>query len=242
MTHIESRIHKALQEHRAERDADYRAQRHGKAPTLSLSSIGDCPRKLWAGLNGIEGEVFDGQRLAIFATGDAVERLVIELLRRADFMVLRQQERVVIDFGDEKIASGRMDGTVILERSKFDQTEAVLEVKSANADQFEKCEALGYDAWRPGYADTLHCYMGAGQIDTAVAVVFNKNTSRIYAEKIRFDAERYKRLKDKAESVLRATRPPPRPEKANGQYSEFCKYCAVAEWCYSSTADIQFDA
>lgn len=242
MTHIEAKIHKALQLQREDRDARYRAERADRKPTLSLSGIGDCSRKLWAGLHGIESEPMSGHLLATFAMGDAVERLVIELLNRADYQIHRRQERVVIDFGDELLATGRLDGVFIIEHGKFSQEDAVLEIKSANREQFEKCEALGYDAWRPTYGDTLHAYMGASKLDVAVAVVFCKDNSRIYAEKIRFDAKRYERLCAKAEAVLRAERPVPRPEKANGQYSEYCKFCPVSEWCYSSTADVRFDS
>ncbi len=242
MTHIEARVHKALEAQRAERDAQYRAERSGKRPTLSLSGIGDCPRKLWAGLHGIAGEEIPGGRLAIFKMGEAVERLVIEFLGRADFLVLRQQERVTIDFGDECIASGRWDGVLILQHSKFIVEEAVLEIKSANDEQWGLCEAQGYDAWRPKYGDTLQSYMGASGIPVAVAVVMNKDNSRIYAEKIRFDAERYEGLKKKAETVLRSTAPVPRPEEATSQYCNFCKWCDVNEWCHSSTADVHFDA
>jgi CRISPR/Cas system-associated exonuclease Cas4 (RecB family) len=241
-THIEARIHKALDKQRQERDEQYRAERAGKPTTLSLSGIGECPRKLWAGLHGIAGEPIPGGVLAIFRMGEAVERLVIEMLGRADFLVLRQQERVTIDFGDGVMATGRWDGVVILEHGKFRREEAVLEIKSANNEQFEQCEALGYDAWRPKYGDTLHSYMGASGIDLAIAVVLNKNNSRVYAEKIRFDPERYEGLKKKAEQILRATQPVPRPEEATSQYCQFCKYCDVAEWCHSSTADVHFDA
>lgn len=241
-THIETRIHKALEKQRQERDEQYRAERAGKPATLSLSGIGDCPRRLWAGLHGISGEPIPGGRLAIFKMGDAVERLVIELLGRADFMVLRQQERVVIDFGDNLMATGRWDGVVILEHGRFRREEAVLEIKSANDEQFDLCEAQGYATWRPKYADTLHGYMGASGIDLAIAVVMNKDNSRIYAEKIRFDAERFEGLKKKAEMVLRSTRPVVRPAEATSQYCNFCKWCDVNEWCHSSTADVQFDA
>jgi hypothetical protein len=241
MIHVEDRIHKALEAQRKKRDEEYRAERSAKPPTLSLSGIGECPRRLWAGLHGIEAVQPGGARLAVFAMGEAVERLALELLGRADFQVGRRQERVTIDFGDGFIASGRWDGVIELGPSAFLPQPTILEIKSANREQFEKCEALGYDVWRPAYGDTLHCYMGASKIEIAVALVFCKDNSRIYAEKIRFDAERYERLRKKAEMVLRAPRPLPRPEQANGQYSEFCKWCPVSEWCYSSTADVKFD-
>lgn len=241
MLQIEGRIHKALEDQRKKRDEEYRAERSGSPRTLSLSGIGGCPRQLWAGLHDIEVEKPDGRRLAIYAMGDAVERLVIEMLGAAGFTVGRKQKRVTIDFGDGLLASGRLDGVVALSSSPFLTEPAVLEIKSANREQFELCQAQGYATWKPGYGDTLHCYMGASGIDTAVAVVMCKDDSRIYAEKIRLDAVRYERLRKKAEEILRAPMPLPRPEKANGQYSEFCKWCPVAAWCYSSTADVKFD-
>lgn len=228
---IEAHIHEALVARRIERDA------RGPKRLLRLSSIGDCPRKLWALAHGHEAEEIPGARLALFDMGSSVEELVIGWLRAAGYTIKRTQQKVTLIEG----VDGHIDGEIWLERSRFNVEPAVLEVKSANAEQFEQCVARGYDAWRPAYGDTLQTYMGASGVHVSLPVVFCKDNSKLYAEKIRFDAERYESLKAKAEAVLHSPTLLPRPEEATSQHCTFCRWCHLAEWCWGPTAEVQFD-
>lgn len=229
---IEVRIHEALQARRLEREAS------GPKRRLRLSRIGDCARKLWALAHGHEDEEIPGSRIAIFDMGNSVEDLVISWLRSAGYTVQRTQKTVTMI----PEVDGHIDGEIWLEHSRFDVEPAILEVKSANKEQFELCVAQGYDTWRPAYGDTVQTYMGASGVHVAMAIVLCKDNSRIYAEKLRFDADRYKRLQEKAQVVLTSERPLPRPEEATSQYCSFCKWCHLNETCWGPTFDVQFDA
>ncbi len=235
-THIEPRVHRALEEQR-------KKDREGRARGLYFSELGQCERKLWALLNGYPDEEIPGKRLAIFEMGNHVERMVIEMLRSAGYRVTRQQERAAFDFGEGRTASGRVDGVIELPgRTKADAYDAVLEVKSANLEQFELCVKQGYAVWRPAYADTLHVYMDALGIPVALAVVVCKNDSRWYCEKVRLDPKRSDALKAKAERILTSRKAPDRPGEANGQYSAYCKWCHLSEACYGPIFEKVFDA
>lgn len=233
---FESRIHSALE---ARREAE-RSERPDRGAGLYLSAIGQCQRKLWAQMHGHPPYDSDGHGQAIFDMGSLVETLVINWLRTAGYTIRRQQDRLVMEVGPDLQASGRIDGEIWL-GGKFDTHPAILEIKSANDEQWNQCVALGYDAWRPAYGDTLHAYMGASGVHVAMAFVLNKNNSRLYAEKLRFDEARYERLRAKAKAVLESTVPLERPEEATSEFCNYCKWCHLASACWGPTWDVKFD-
>ena len=228
---LEARIHAALEARREKANAETPRRR------LRLSAIGGCERKLWALANGHPAEQAEGRLIVIFDMGNLVEDLVIRWLRMAGYTIRNEQKTVTMI----PEVDGHIDGEIWLEHSRFDVEPAILEIKSANAEQFELCASLGYDRWRPAYGDTLQAYMGASGIHVAMAVVLNKNTSQLYAEKLRFDSARYEYLQAKAEAILLHETPLPRPEEATSQHCNFCKWCHLAEACWGPTWDVRFD-
>ncbi len=235
--HIEQRIHRALEESRKKRNREH-------APGIMLSSVGKCPRALWAALHGLEEESPpEGRLLVIFELGNAVESHVISLLRAAGFSVSdrnyeTQQQHAVTAY-DGRLR-GRLDGTIALGRDKFERDD-LLEVKSAKVEKFEELLLSGYEAWNEEYADTLHAYMGWGGFRYALAVVYCKNDSRLYCERIAFDPDRFARITRKVEHVLESDAPVAKPDDATSQYSTYCKYCSHNQWCYSALAEFTFD-
>jgi hypothetical protein len=207
-----------------------------KRSDLRLSSIGDCERKLWAIRRGIAESEFEGRVLSIFETGHAIEELVVTMLTTAGFIVTDRQWEVQLPGLDAK---GHIDGQI-----EHKGAWALLEIKSANDNQWSQCNEVGYQAWKPAYYDTLQCYLGALQLDFAIAIVFNKNTSDIYPEKLHFDPIHYGRLVEKARRVIEAPELPDRPAEARSQYSEFCKWCSVNSECWGplQLGSVKFDA
>lgn len=234
---VERRIHRALEEAREKRSQEHR-------PGIMLSSIGDCPRNLWAALHEVpEDKPIEGKPLAIFALGSAIETHVIQLMQSAGFVITETDStgrQPAVTAYDGRVR-GRLDGVVRLGRTKLDQEWVVLEIKSAKASRFEELLQLGYEAWSQRYADTLHAYMGWGGYRHALVVVYCKDDSRIYAEKIRLDAGRFTALRLKAEYVLDAENVVVRPTEAKSQYCGFCKWCSRNEWCWSPLSEYQFD-
>lgn len=261
---IRTRVHHALQEDRIRRS-------EGK-DGVYMSSIGRCVRDLWAGTRGIKeqppripakcdcchGEVFCGRMLSLFDLGSAVEDVVIRHLRMAGYDVLNvdengEQFRVVVPYGDNadgtaKLASGRVDG-LIYYASKW----MLLEVKSANQKKFAELQEIGrYEEWNPGYASTLHSYMGLSQredttlphpVDEALVVVVGKNDSDVHYERIHFNPLNFENeTLSKLKAIdLAGDHPPPKPAAANGPGSKFCKWCSRSNWCYGPTAEVEFD-
>ena len=95
--------------------------------------------------------------------------------------------------------------------------------------------------WNPRYGDSLHAYMGSSGIGQALVVVYNKDTSEMYAEKIQFDSDRYAGLREKVGTVLMSKELPDRPGRAKSKSCQFCKWCDTAEWCWSPLREANFD-
>lgn len=227
---VERRIHRALADARAKQSA---------STVLRLSAAGECVRSLWAGLRGeAPAEEIEPRVLAVFEMGHAVEAMVVELLRAAGYVVMRQQERIEA-FGARVV--GHIDGTTLL-GSKHDQSEHLLEIKSSNAKRFEELLAAGYEAWNPKYADQLHAYMGFLGLDRALVIVVCKDDSRIWSERIRFDRDRFIAINKALKTALDSEMVPARPAEATSQFCAYCKYCSRAEWCWGPTAEVSFDA
>ena len=237
---IEKNIHAALEAKRAKDRATPRTR-------LSLSELGNCVRDLWASRNGIPDErPPEGPILKTFDVGSKVEDVVVEWLNLAGYAVMPrdpktgEQWRVTIG----EIASGRLDGILQWGTADF----RLLEVKSAKTKKFEELlEARSYRAWNPKYYAQVQTYMGASHdapdvptLDDSLVIVVCKDDARIYAEMIRFDADHYETLVDKANAAM-GKEMPNRPAEAKGKSSGFCKWCSRNGWCYSALAGVEFD-
>ena len=243
---VERRIHAALEEER----------RKQSPPTeyVRLSSIGKCPRALWALRQCVPEERSPyagpmGRALMTFGVGDAVETAVVGWLRLAGYEV----EEFAPDGGQWTVTTtnglgvGHLDGNVRLPGVSPDWK--LLEVKSAKAKKFEELvEAGSYRAWNEGYYDQVQAYMGASHetegvrdLEDCLAIVLCKDDSRLYPELIRYDPERYAALMQRAEIAMQ-DEIPDRPPAMKSQYCKACKYCEVNKWCWGALAGVEFDA
>jgi hypothetical protein len=248
MPFVVESIEDALSEAWVKRQRD----RAGTPSRLPLSQVGGCQRKVWYGLQATgEPSPPETTLLHIFDYGNAVEDYVVRLLRMAGYEV----EDVDPDTGEQwrvedhdGRVSGRLDGKITygLQRRK-----ALLEIKSANANQYRKLQDVGVQAWNPKYISQVTYYMGLAELDHCVFVVLNKNQfylgegtwkfSVLHVEKVRFDNKRYEQLRLKALDIVNAESCLARPELGKSQYCGFCKYCDVNEWCWSPTRGVKFD-
>jgi hypothetical protein len=174
-----------------------------------------------------------------------IEDHVVDLLQASGFAIetrdpkTRDQFRVA-GFGGRLV--GHLDGRITLGSKPADQRQAILEIKSAKASRFEDLLPVGYEAWSPKYADQIQCYMGFSKIHEALVVVYCKDDSRIFAERLKLDPDRYKALWSKAKRIITSEQVLPRPAEAVSQYCGFCKWCPRNEWCWGPLSEIHFDA
>jgi hypothetical protein len=131
--------------------------------------------------------------------GHSVEARVIADLRLV--YKVDGEQRGFSDFGGR--FRGHCDGIIRGVTSR----PHVLEIKSANDASFKRFRELGIGA-RAEYAAQVQCYMGYAGLERALFVVENKNDQSLLVRRVRFDAEAFAALRDKAWGILEAKAPP----------------------------------
>ena len=243
---IEHKIHAAM-------EAEREGSRHAK-DFIRLSSIGKCPRALWALRNGQPEERSPyagpwGRTLMTFSVGHHLEGAVVEWLRIAGYEIEEHNaegDQWTVRMKDG-IGIGHLDGMIQWGRASAGEWR-LLEIKTAKAKKFDELVKLeSYAAWNPGYMDQVQAYMGASQdtddvrsVGDCLVVVVCKDDSRLYTESIRFSREHYEGLVQRARVALQDEMPD-RPPEMKSQYCKACKYCDVNAWCWSPMAGVEFD-
>jgi len=228
---IEDAIYRGI----AQRNADDQVKTDERV--LRASGIGQCPRRLWARLQGIPDERgFSDRILAVFHLGHVLEDVVIDYLVDAGFPVSDQQKRVELSLFDGFVR-GHIDGIVTIRGEQH-----LLEIKTANERRYDALVEVGYEEWSPAYRDQIQTYMGLLDLPSTIVVVYNKNDSRIYVEKVQFERKAYNACIKKAVDVLASDEtPPPRPYDARNKSCDFCRWCDNKEWCWGPTSEVSFD-
>ena len=150
---------------------------------LGLSEIGHpCPRYLWYCHHGYQKPTPEGRVLRLFKLGDLIEDQVVEDLRNSGFKVEGQQ--TIVEFEHEGLMlTGRTDGIITgLVESKQPH---LLEIKSASEKRFNELKKSGYEEWDRKYKAQIHAYAAGLELNNILVVVYNKNNSEIYTERIK---------------------------------------------------------
>ena len=150
---------------------------------LGLSQAGhECDRFLWYKHNKYVEPAPEGRILRLFELGNSVEDLVVKDLRQAGYMVSGTQKSVVFEWDDVKL-TGHIDGLIEGITSKTH----LLEIKSACLKQFNILKKKGYENWHDTYKFQVHAYcLGLG-LQRILAVVYCKDNSELYTERISLD-------------------------------------------------------
>jgi hypothetical protein len=194
-----------------------------------MSQIGHpCERCLWFDYNGCEKTtIIDKARLnRIFMMGNLIETETKSLLRGAGYEITAEQLEFK-DFDDR--FQGHCDGIIHGITSK----PHILEIKSASKDNFDLMKKKTVVKQEPKYEAQIHMYMGYANLDRGLFVVYNKNTSEIYTERVHFDKDIFEALKEKARRIIEARAPSEKIK--NGCY--WCHY--KGETCNKDYSYIQ---
>lgn len=202
---------------------------------LGMSEIGEpCSRKIWYNQND-PVPIEDPRVLRIFDLGNLIEDAMIKKLKEAGFELLDRDPDTGEQFRftdlDERF-SGGIDGVIrgLPESSKWH----VWEMKSANDRRFKQFKEEGYIS-EPVYYGQIQLYMHYTGLDRAMVMVYNKNNSDIYYERIKYEKSTAKNLISKALEILEAEEPPERAYKRKSFYK--CRFCNHKDKCWSN--DVQ---
>ncbi len=197
---------------------------------LGMSSIGDpCERKLWYMFRGFTPVPLEGRALMIFELGKRIEDIVLEYLSGSGYRIEATQA-VFEDFNG--LFRGHCDGVI----HGITQRPHILEIKSANRKKFDMFKADGVQKTYPVYWAQVQCYMGYAGLERAIVVVYCKDNSDIYSERIHFNRHEFEELRRKAYRIIIAD---DAPGKAFTQESLECRYCDYRILCWNPTEHIQ---
>lgn len=187
-------------------------QRRDLHPRLSASGLGGCERQQWDAFRWLfPPEVFTGQKLSIFETGEIWEQRLVKRLRDAGMTVedvdpeTGEQWRVLFAGGH---GSGRTDGKVSGVPGA-EKTMHVFEAKSMNDRAFKALLKAGsVREGKPEHYAQFTTYMHRQGIARTLYLAVNKNTDELYAERVEYDPVFALQLENKAERIVTADRRP----------------------------------
>lgn len=194
---------------------------------LGLSAIGHpCGRFLWFQSNGyqVEAEPHKGKLLRTFAFGNAIEDLMATWLIGAGFQLEQRQYKV--RFTRENLTlEGSVDGIIsgLLESSQPHLWEA----KSMNNKSFNALLKGGYEAYSEQYKTQAHVYAYGLKLKRIYITVLNKDSSEIYAERIKTDPDYAISQLSRAFDTLEMVTPPDCMCSGASDYrAKLCGYCS----------------
>jgi hypothetical protein len=196
---------------------------------IGASMLGeDCDRKLWYEIKHPK-EITDPRILRIFEMGDMVESYLVQLLRDAGITVwdIDDQNGEQFGFIDGRVA-GHADGVGI----GFPESTVphLLEFKTANDKGFKSFVKNGVKIHSLKYWVQVQIYMEKLNLTRCMFVVYNKNTSEIYSERIKYEKSAGQMYIDRAKEIDRMPTEPDRKYK-RGHFK--CKLCNYSESCWA---------
>ncbi len=193
---------------------------------IGASSIGhDCLRNIWYQFKGIKAEEVPTKIRRTWAIGRHLEGLIVEWLIDCDLKVFYSMEYV--SSKDMPYFQGHVDAIWEKKNKPF----AIIEIKTAKDSSFNIFQKKGVKEWNPQYYAQVQSYMGMSEIHKTYILVLNKDTSELSDELVKFDAEVYEQLREKAKMIYNAKSPPPRIHHSPIWYQ--CKQCQFNKTCHA---------
>jgi hypothetical protein len=219
-------------------DAIYAAieatQETGFREHLGFSGIGNpCERAIWYSFRWATRSRHSGRLLRLFETGHQAEHRFVADLRRAGIIVHDVDECTGKQFtvrDETGHAGGSMDGVGlgILEAPK---TWHLLEFKTHNNKSFTALVKDCVQKAKPVHWAQMQGYMHLSGLTRALYIAENKDTSELYIERIRYDAQEGLRIVAKAQRIINSANPPSRISTDPSWYE--CKFCDHNTVCHA---------
>lgn len=209
-------------------------------PYLGMSQLGGkCMRALWYYFRWVaEGEV-DGRVNRIFQTGHKAEADMVRDLESIGvecWDTLDAQDAFVCVSGHCKgHGDGKAKGIPGAEK-----TIHLLEFKTANDKSFKAMEKNGVEKEKPTHYAQMILYMHFSKLTRALYMVYNKNDSSYYTERVHSNEKFAKELITKAENIVMAEEVNEFPKIGNGSKTWYeCKFCDYKEVCFNEQEGIK---
>ncbi len=199
-------------------------------PYVGASSIGSpCERAIYYSYHGAPRAEFSPTTRATFDVGHKLEELMLDYVELAGMQVIRPHEMNHYLFccdRDVPKFQGHADALLVME----DETEVILEIKTAKNSRFQVFKRKGLKEWSPSYYAQIQAYMGMKGLDKGVLLAINKDTSELHHEWVDFDSYYYNEIKAKAERIIESDEPPDRINKS--PMYVVCAQCNYKDTCF----------
>lgn len=211
--------------------AENKKRRYGRGRYLGMSQLGkSCSRDLWYDFRSFTPTPFDGQVGMIFGDGNYYEDKIIEHLKLAGYRLSHTGYNDQLELSAHNgFLRGHCDG-ILHGIPAVSGKDHVLECKSAKGSKFKSFQQYGVRKTYPAYYSQCQCYMGYSRLERAVVIVYCKDTSAIYSERIHFKKHDFDALHERALSIITANTP---PERAfSDQEVMDCRWCDFRIHCW----------
>lgn len=219
---------------------------------LGASRVGeDCLRKLgfeYFQTPKDEGREFKGSTLRIFDMGHDGEARQANYLRLAGFQLVTEradggQIGFAVAWDDERQVyrfSGHIDGVVTAAPDAAGlKTPALWEAKSLGEKSFNDTVKKGVRASKPVYFAQMQLYMAYLDLaaNPALFSAINRNTGKLYYERVPFDAAAAQAASDRGVRVVTSREPEELPRIATKETDYRCKMCDFPNRCWRGGED-----
>ena len=202
-------------------------------PYLGMSQLGDeCLRKLWYYFRWCEKGMIDGRVNRIFQVGHKAEA---DMIRDLEAIGVETWDTLDAQAGFSAVQNhcrGHSDG-MALNIPGSPKTTHLLEFKTSSDKYFKTTKKKGVQEDKPVHYAQMCLYMYFSKTTRALYMVYNKNTSEYYTERVHANNTFAKELIKKAEDVITCENVDEFPKIGSGTPAFFaCKFCNYSQQCH----------
>lgn len=202
-------------------------------PYLGMSQLGDsCYRKLWYYFRWTYKDKIDGRVNRIFQVGHKAE---VDMINALESIGVKTWDTLDDQAGFQAVQNhcrGHSDG-MALGIPGAEKTTHLLEFKTSSDKYFKQIVKNGVQKVKPIHVAQMQLYMYFSKTTRALYMVYNKNDSSYYCERIDADKFIAEDLISKAEDIITTDDVNTFPKIGNGSPSYYeCKFCNAADLCH----------
>jgi len=209
-------------------------------PYLGMSQLGDeCYRKLFYYFRWCAKDKIDGRVNRIFQVGHKAE---IDMIAALESIGVKTWDTLDAQAGFSAVQNhcrGHSDG-MALGIPGAEKTTHLLEFKTSSDKYFKDVVRNGIVKSKPIHHSQMQLYMHFSGAKRGLYMVYNKNDSSYYCERVDADSNIAEDLIRKAEDIITCENVNEFPKLGNGSPSFFkCRFCNYSDVCHFNVKPVK---